>query len=163
NRVIFAERALNDNTPDRAEELLDECPPTLRNLDWNYLKRQCHTDLWTIAVQQGECRSIAISRDGRLIATSGTRGGNVKLWWADTGELFRTLPGHVDNESVWCAFSPDGTRIASVGGAMNQQNYLLVHQFATEEEVRRVKVNTSRHATVAFSPDGRAIAVASGQ
>ena len=28
NRVIFAERELNDNTPHRAEQLLDECPRT---------------------------------------------------------------------------------------------------------------------------------------
>jgi eukaryotic-like serine/threonine-protein kinase len=162
NRVIFAERALNDNTPDRAEELLDECPPALRNWEWNYLKRQCHTDLLTIPTHQGFCRSIAISSDGRLLVTSSTQLGSVMLWRADSGELVRTLSGHITDEGVWCAFSPDGTRIASVSGSVNLPNHLLVHQVASGEEVLRVPVRTSRYASVAFSPDGREVVVASG-
>jgi WD40 repeat protein/serine/threonine protein kinase len=162
NRVIFAERALNDNTPDRAEELLDECPPALRGWEWNYLKRQCHTDLLTIPTHQGECRSIAISPDGRLIATSGTRGGSVMLWRAESGEVLRTLSGHITGETVWCAFSPDGARIASVGGASNRPNHLLVHEVATGKEVLRVEVRTGPYGSVAFRPDGSEVIVASG-
>ena len=162
NRVTFAERALNDNSPDRAEELLDECPPALRNWEWNYLKRQCHTDLLTIPTHQGWVWLVAISSDGRLIATTGANGGSVMLWRADSGELFRTLTGHNTDEGVWCAFSPDGTRIASVSGSVNRPNHLLVHQVATGKEVLRVPVSTSRAGTVAFSPDGREVVVASG-
>jgi WD40 repeat protein/serine/threonine protein kinase len=162
NRIMFAERELNDNSPHRAEELLDECPPDRRDWEWNYLKRQCHTDLMTIPHSQGFVRSVAVSPDGRLIATAGTLDGAVKLWHADTGQKFKTLSGHLEKEPVMCTFSPDGRRIASVGCAMNRTNQLLIREVDTDKEILRLPVRTSGGASLAFSPDGRKVAVASG-
>jgi WD40 repeat protein len=163
NSIITAERELNDNNPQRAEELLDECPEGQRDWEWNYLKRQCHADLMTIYCHQGgDVRSLAMSPDGRLLATGGSQHGSVKLWRTDRGEPFQTLSGHDTDEGVSCAFSLDGKWIASVSGSVNRTNYLVVHRVGTDEEAVRVEVSTSRWATLAFSPDGREIAVASG-
>jgi WD40 repeat protein/serine/threonine protein kinase len=163
NNVIAAERELNDNNPQRAEELLDDCPEGRRDWEWNYLKRQCHAELMTIECHQGgDVRSLAMSPDGRLLATGGSQHGSVKLWQIDRGETLRTLSEHDTDEGVWCAFSPGGTRIASVSGSVNRTNYLLVHRVATGEVDLNVPVSTCRWATLAFSPDGREIAVASG-
>src|SRR5262249_48153616 len=108
NRIIIAERELNDNNPHRAEELLDECPTDRRNWESNYLKRQCEAECMTISCSQGGVFGLAMSPDGRLIATSGTLGGTVRLWDSETGREFKTLSGHHQDASVHIAFSPDG-------------------------------------------------------
>jgi RNA polymerase sigma factor (sigma-70 family) len=57
-------------------------------------------------------RSIAISPDGRILATAGSD-SLIRLWDARTGELIKTLKGH-DGEVYAVAFSPDGKTLASV-------------------------------------------------
>jgi WD40 repeat protein len=162
NRIIFAEREMNDNNPHRVEELLSECPEDRRNWEWNYLKRQCHTELRTIQAHDSPVRRVVISPDGRLIATSAVRDGTVRLWDSETGRKVRTLTGHFEDDTVCCAFNPDGTRIASVGGHFTDQDRLLVHDVATGETLLSLPVATGSAASVAFSPDGREIVVASG-
>src|SRR5262249_16747830 len=54
-------------------------------------------------------------------------------------------------------------RIASVGGAVNRPNHLLVHRVDTGKVILRVPVRTGTGASPAFSPDGRQIFVASGE
>jgi WD40 repeat protein len=162
NRIIFAERELNDNNPVRAEELLDECPTDRPVWEWNYLKRQCHADLLTIATSHAPIWTLAISPDGRLIATGGVGAeGTLELWNAQTGERVRTLSGHVD--AVWNAvFSPDGTRIASVGGSQNQPDQVLIRDVLTGRVLASCPVGAGLYSSVAFSPDGQKVVVASG-
>jgi WD40 repeat protein len=66
---------------------------------------------------------VAISPDGRTLATAGTPGGGssavtpniVKLWDFDTGAFLRTLPATSGFYSCTVAFSPDSALVATAG------------------------------------------------
>src|SRR5512140_811845 len=58
--------------------------------------------------------AVAISPDGKLLA-GGNEGTQIDLWNVSTGQLVRTLPGHLGAAVTQVAFSPDGTILASAG------------------------------------------------
>src|SRR5688572_28893703 len=95
---------------------------------------------------------VAWSPDGKLIAAGGV-GGNVTVFFADTGALSRRLA----KGEGWVralAFSPDARRIASVQEA---RSGLRVFDLATGGVVFRRPASTQLHQ-IAFSPDSRRIA-----
>lgn len=64
---------------------------------------------------KGEVRSVAVSPDGRLIA-SGSYDNTIRLWDGGNGDFLRVL-GIQDSDVVALAFSADGRTIASTTGA----------------------------------------------
>jgi WD40 repeat protein len=60
-----------------------------------------------------DCRFVAVSRDGKWVATASHWGASVKVWDAASGALAATLP--VEGGS-WAEFSPDGRWLATSGG-----------------------------------------------
>jgi WD40 repeat protein/serine/threonine protein kinase len=160
NRVIFAERELNDNNPYRAESLLDECPEEQRNWEWHHLKRLCHTELFSVAAHKGHVISVEYSPDGRLIAAGGSDG--LRICDAETGREVRriqqTYPGECN-----AAFSPDGKRTALVTGARGRPGRVQLYEVATGRPVLEIPLNAGNLAGICFSPDGREIAVTSGE
>ena len=60
-----------------------------------------------------DCRYVAISRDGNLVATASHFGSKAKIWDAHKGTLLATIPV----ESSWAKFSPDGRWLATPVGA----------------------------------------------
>src|SRR5262249_29641269 len=50
HRIGLAHQEWLANNVGRAEKLLDECPPGLRQWEWYYLKRLCHPGLVTIHI-----------------------------------------------------------------------------------------------------------------
>ena len=65
----------------------------------------------TVAAHDGWTRAVAVSPDGRLVASCGNDNA-VKLWSAADGVPVRTLAGHTSHVYN-VAFHPDGTRLAS--------------------------------------------------
>jgi WD40 repeat protein len=98
---------------------------------------------------------MSFSRDGTILAT-GSDDGLVRLWNCATGELVATLRGHAD--VVECvAFSPVKGLLVSGGKA----GELIFWDPATYAEVARFSADHSKLVwDVAFSPDGRLLAVA---
>jgi eukaryotic-like serine/threonine-protein kinase len=93
----------------------------LRNFEWYYLNRLCHSDLMTLKGHTGGVDSVAFSPDGRRIASAGgslliSAASEVKVWDVGTGQESLTFKGHTDSV-VSVAFSLDGRRIASWRGS----------------------------------------------
>jgi WD40 repeat protein len=95
-----------------------------------------------------------LSPDGRTIAVA-NQTGRVELWGAATGKLERALVGHRgDVRSV--VFSADGKRLASSG----DDGTVRVWDAASGKELFRFP--NAGPAPLAFAPDGRTLAAASG-
>jgi eukaryotic-like serine/threonine-protein kinase len=161
NRVLFAQRELDDNDVERTEQLLSECSPDRRAWEWHYLKRQCHTELLTMTGHAGTVYAVAASPDGRWIASGGDD-KTIRIWDGVTGNLVQSLPGH--EEAIQSlAFSPDGTRLASIAGSLRNPDRLLVHEVATWLPIINRDMNTGEMCGLAYSRDGRYLAVTSGE
>jgi WD40 repeat protein/serine/threonine protein kinase len=152
HRIALAEREWVAGNVSRTEQLLDECPPDLRQWEWRYAKRLCHLDLLTFREHTGPVRSVGFSPDGQRIASSSDDQA-VKVWDAASGREALTLRGHTGPvRSV--AFSPDGQRLASA----SLDRTVKVWDLATGQPALTLTGHTYLVSTVAFSPDGKRLA-----
>lgn len=99
---------------------------------------------------------IAISPDGRLVATAG-RDGAARLWEAETGKSVATFSGH-RSALEWVDFSPDGKILAS--GSYDRTAKLW--SVDDGEELGTLRGHADVVLTTRFSPDGKTLATAGG-
>jgi Tol biopolymer transport system component len=114
----------------------------------------------TLKAPKGVFQAVAVSPDGRTIATGGTAGkdvGEIRLWDAATEADRGVLHGHV-GEVIALGFAPDGRTLASAG---SKDNAVKLWDLAERREVWTFAGHTKRVNAVAFTPDGRTLATAS--
>jgi WD40 repeat protein len=142
-----------------ARDLLERARPTrgeedLRDFAWRYLWRQCHRERRVLPLGEAGW-AVAYAPDGKTLAT-GSGDGRIRLWDTVTGAIRAELPvraGHGNG----LAFSSNGRELASVG----RDGALCLWDVGRRRLRRVVQVaggDNYPHA-VAYSPDGRAVAV----
>jgi len=151
-----------------AEELLEDCPERLRDWEWHYLQRRCHTPPID-PLPMGEHVSmttgfdLAFHPDSRLLAIP-SAGNTIQVWDTSSGKKVATLRGHT-GRILSVAFSPDGRRLASTSEDRN----VMVWDVSTALEKGEVQEPLFRcpHEEsvigVAFSPDNQRLASASAE
>lgn len=103
---------------------------------------------------------VAASSDGKTIATTGTK-GPVHLWNAQSGKRLRSL-AHEAHVRILC-FSPQGTLLAtSTGSGEGNGGTVRVWNVASGKELARRTSPAARFNSIAFSPDGKTLAVVGG-
>jgi WD40 repeat protein len=100
---------------------------------------------------------LALSPDGRRLALSGD--GNVRVWDIVSGtELY-----HKSGSALSLLFSPDGKTLAVQQPEGGGGGIIHLWQSATGKEIGHVKGQGSTLPSVAFSPNGKRLASASGK
>jgi WD40 repeat protein len=157
NHIALAERYQSTNHVSRAEQLLDECPPDLRQWEWRYLKRCCHAALRSLGGHNNEVRGLAFSPDSRRLA-SASWDGTARICDVATGRELRLLrcPGELYD----AAFSPDGRLLALAGSysKASPAGEVTVWEAATGRKVLTFSGHGGGVFAIAFSPDGRRVA-----
>jgi len=160
NRIALAHRESTAQPANvkRAEQLLDECPPELREWEWHYLKRrryQMPVELHAFGEHKAHC--VTFSANGRFLAAGGGD-GTVRIWDVNDHRLLRTLTNHAGYVAS-VAFSPvNPDWIASAGA----DNRLRLWDWREAREIRAWPSGIGKDyglaQAVAFSPDGRRLA-----
>jgi WD40 repeat protein/TolB-like protein len=104
------------------------------------------------SINAGSIFSLAISPDGKLVAT-GHSDGNARLWNVSEGKVLHTLQRHSGDVSS-IAFSPDGKSILTGG----TDKTMRVWDPATGGEIRTFHDVQDSVVALAFTPDGHYVA-----
>jgi WD40 repeat protein len=122
-RIALAYREWEAGRVARADSLLDECPATLRSWEWHYLKRLCHSDLYTLNGRSGYARALRFLDDDRLAAICHNM---VHVWDGGDGRAMtsKVLAGEWTSSRAPgpCALSRTGLSAACLGDSVVIQN-----------------------------------------
>ncbi|HEX5268980.1 MAG TPA: hypothetical protein VFW33_00770, partial [Gemmataceae bacterium] len=164
SRIALANDEWQANNIRRAEQLLDECAPELRQWEWHYLKRRNHSELLRLRGHHGAVPHATFSPDGRRLATVGAD-GKVRVWDPVTGKELLAFRRHTQTPN-WAAFSPDGTSIVSAAhevlmlSGAKPRGEVLVWDAASGQVRLRIDGGAQR---AAFSTDGKRVLSTDGK
>ncbi|MCI0358495.1 MAG: protein kinase [Planctomycetaceae bacterium] len=158
-RITGAYRELSVDNLRGALDLLKACPKDLRGWEWRYLMRLCRVQELVISDDM-EINGLAFSPDGDRIACA-CGDGTIKIRNSRTGDVVQKLKDAHSDAVVAVAFHPTTEHLASVGVDRLVKVWdLTTAQVLFDEPCDVVRRTGSAH-TVAFSPDGQKLAVAS--
>jgi WD40 repeat protein len=158
HRIALADRELSQDNLGRALQLLDECPPALRQWEWHYLERLCRLDT-VILRDKAEVNSVAFGADGERLAAAGGD-GSVKVWNSRTREVVQTLDANTDF-AYSVAFHPDGKHLACAVANREVRVWDLTTGKTVFTGPGYAGAYYGTAYGVAFSPDGRRLAAGS--
>lgn len=130
----------------------------LRGFEWGLLWKLTQGADLTLRGHRGAVRGVAVSVDGKLIASCGLD-HTVRLWDTETGKLRVTLNAHTKAAHA-VAFSPDGEYLASA----SDDETVRLWDTTTFQERQLIYAGTSATGKegprcLEFSPDGKLLAI----
>jgi Tol biopolymer transport system component len=123
--------------------------------------------LWDVASRRATFTfasdyGVTFSPDSKTLVTTGVPDGAVRLWDVGTGRSRATLTGHIGG--ILVAFSPDGETLATASGFAGDDydNPVRLWSVATGKLTASLAGPTNGVQSMAFSPDGKALAAGAG-
>ena len=123
--------------------------------DTAVVRRTAGGPAYTIHGRSAEFSMVALSPDGRWLATAGAD-FSLHIWDVETGKLAHGISGEYTPSAI--AFSPDGRRVAVNGGGTDLGSAVQVWDIERRAQVAAPKVKRAVSG-LAFSKDGEFLAV----
>ncbi len=151
-RIGLAAAKIEENAFQRARELLDDCPPALRDWEWGRLMYLCQQHVREVDNRQ-PIETVAFSPDERYFVTGGWD-GMIRIWETESGELQSMISTEASYVFA-AAFSPDGRYLAV--GTNHSPDYLQIFDIRTGQPADTPSLRGHGDAvlSVVFSHDGK--------
>jgi WD40 repeat protein len=134
-----------------SSSLRDTAAPSVQL--WNFKDATLKRRLRAAASPPGK---VCFSPDGRLLATSATRGNPLQIWRTSDGAEVHSLKVEADahgRDPAPIAFSPDGKLLAAADTNLD----IYVWESATWRKIRTFQGHQKAVTSIAFSPDGKSL------